>query len=121
MPAPLAPDETSKPLSLRVKHTTDNDLRECAEASKMKIGEISRLLLDGSLEMLRQAYDSEGDRLPEVELPEPLEKIAKALHKPTCFYTRSHARSVRDMAEDNSKMIKALKQEVETLKKVINL
>jgi hypothetical protein len=93
----------------------------------MKIGEVSRLLLDGSLEMLRQAHDSEGNRLPGIELPKPLEKIAKAQEqavrkgrKPQ-WLIKETSRSVRDMAEDNSKMIKALEQEMETLKKVINI
>ena len=127
MPAQLSAHEHSRPLSLRIKHTTDDDLRECAKSSKMKIGEVSRLLLDGSLEMLRQAHDSEGNRLPGIEFPKPLEKIAKAQEqavrkgrKPQ-WLIKEASRSVRDMAEDNSKMIKALEQEMETLKKVINI
>ena len=126
MPAALTPDEVTKPLSLRITHETDNDLRECAKASKMKIGEITRLLVDGSLETLRRAHDSEGNRLPEIELPKPLEKIAKAQEQACAmafggskWLLKEASRSVRDMAEDNSKMIKALEQEVETLRKLL--
>jgi hypothetical protein len=127
MPAALIPNELSKPLSLRIEQTTNDDLRECAEASNMKIGEISRLLLDGSLEMLRRAHDSEGNRLPEIELPKPLERIAKAQEqglphgvvRGPKWLLKEASRSVRDMAEDNSKMIKALGQEVETLRKLL--
>ena len=132
MPVALIPHELSKPLSLRIKHTTDEKLRKWAETSKLKIGEVSRLLLDSSLEMLRQAHDSEGNRRPEIELPKPLEKLAEAAkkHGRKNEWISQVNRSVRDETDDNSKMIKALVTALydsgsnelrEKLKKVINI